>query len=67
MQQKESLQVFSYQSSQVTTTIPVELFLCQGSSIFVPAFLILGDTDMGGKKPKNILSKGIFYGHLEPL
>jgi hypothetical protein len=26
-----------------------------------------GDTDMGGKKPKNILSKGIFYGHIEPL
>lgn len=30
-------------------------------------FFRVGDTDMGGKKPKNILSKGIFYGHLEPL
>ena len=30
-------------------------------------FVIVGDTDMGGKKPKNIMSKGIFYGHLEPL
>lgn len=26
-----------------------------------------GDTDMGGKKPKNVLSKGIFYGRLEAL
>lgn len=67
MQQKESLQVFSYQSSQVTTTILVELIICHGSSIFFPVFLLIGDTDMGGKKPKNILSKGIFYGHLEPL
>lgn len=24
-----------------------------------------GDTDMGSKTPKNILAKGIFYGHLE--
>ena len=30
-------------------------------------FSSTGDTDMGGKKPKNILSKGIFYGHIEPL
>ena len=36
---------------------------------FSPPFYSLsaGDTDMGGKKPKNILSKGIFYGHIEPL
>ena len=67
MQRKESLPVFSYQSSQVTSMILAELFLCDGSSSFFPAFLNLGDTDMGGKKPKNILSKGIFYGHLEPL
>ena len=26
-----------------------------------------GDTDMGGKKPKNILAKGSFYGHIEAL
>ena len=25
-----------------------------------------GDTDMGGKDPKSILIKGIFYGHIEP-
>jgi photosystem II oxygen-evolving enhancer protein 1 len=25
------------------------------------------DTDMGGKSPKDILIKGIFYGHVEPL
>jgi hypothetical protein len=30
-------------------------------------YCIIGDTDMGGKKPKNILSRGIFYGHIEPL
>ena len=24
-----------------------------------------GDTDMGGKKPKTILSKGIFFAHIE--
>jgi len=24
------------------------------------------DTDMGGKEPKTILTKGIFYGHIEP-
>jgi len=26
-----------------------------------------GDTDMGGKAPKNILAKGIFYGRIESL
>jgi len=26
-----------------------------------------GDTDMGGKEPKSVLSKGIFFGHLEEI
>jgi hypothetical protein len=42
-------------SSCVTSLTPRHITIC------------LGDTDMGGKKPKNILSKGIFYGHIEPL